>query len=159
METQNYFQLFDLATKYVIDKKLLDQKLFEKQAKFHPDNHIFSSEMQNSLEKSQEINLAYKVLKSDFLRAEYMLILNGCDIGAQELDQDFLMETFEWREQLNDKDLLPKLKLEIAENIDKTLLLLGYSLEKELYEQAKNEYIRLKFLKRFLEEIEKALVK
>jgi molecular chaperone HscB len=159
MATQNYFQLFDLETKYVIDKKQLDQKLFEKQAKFHPDNHIFSPSLQNNLEKSQELNLAYKVLKSDFMRAEYILILNGFDINIQELDQDFLMETFEWREQLNDYELLPELKLEIVKNIDKTMLSLGHSLEKELYEPAKNEYIRLKFLKRFLEEIEKALVK
>ncbi len=159
MTLRNFFQLFDLAPKYIIDKHLLDQKLFEKQSLFHPDKHTNHSEadQKEMLERSQEINLAYKTLKSDFLRAEYLLTLRDIDISKQELSPNFLMETFEWRERLENKDSLPSLRTEILSNIDKTMETLGFNFEKELYENAKNDYIRLKFLKRFLEEIEKAL--
>lgn len=159
MTLRNFFQLFDLAPKYIIDKHLLDQRLFEKQSLFHPDKHSNHSEagQKEMLERSQEINLAYKTLKSDFLRAEYLLTLRDIDISKQELSPNFLMETFEWRERLENKDSLTSLRIEILSNIDKTMETLGFNFEKELYDNAKNDYIRLKFLKRFLEEIEKAL--
>ncbi len=159
MTPKNLFKLFDLEPKYLIDKHLLDQKLFEMQSLFHPDKHInYATEDQaQMLERSQEINLAYKTLKSDFLRAEHLLSLQDIDISKEELSQDFLMETFEWREQLESKDALPLLKIEILTAIDKTMETLGFNLEKELYAEAKTDYIRLKFLKRFLEEIEKTL--
>lgn len=161
MKEQSYFQLFDLDFQYAIDKKLLDAKLFEKQREYHPDKYIHGTEelRKKVLEKSQEINYAYKILKNDFSRAEYILEQKGVNIKTQKLDQGFLMEIFEWREQLESKAELPNLQNTVTAIIDKTMHLLGYSLEKELYEQAKNEYIRLKFLKRFLEEIEKALNK
>ncbi len=153
--SQNYFELFNLDTKYSINKSELDEALFKLQSKYHPDKNPNT----DFLETSQTLNLAYKVLKSDFSRAEHLLILKGFDLINQKLDDQFLLETFEWREQLDNKDDLPKLKDYVKQNTDKTLLLLGNYLEKELYDQAKNEYIRLKFLKRFLEEIEKALMK
>lgn len=159
MTDKNFFQLFDLKVHFYIDKNLLDQKLFEKQSQFHPDKHINdSSEIQEKiLEKSQQLNYAYKILKSDFARAEHILHLQGIDLANERLSPAFLEETFEWRTRLSDNDSLPNLKSEVEATIAKTLANMGLLLEKKLYNEAKSDYIKLKFLKRFLEEIENAI--
>ncbi len=161
MTKQNFFQLFDLKVSFDIDKNLLDQKLFEKQAQFHPDKHINdSTEIQDKiLEKSQELNYGYKILKSDFSRAEHILSLQNIDLSKEVLSPEFLEETFEWRTRLNDTESLTDLRSEVQVDIRATLANMGNSLKKELYHEAKNDYIKLKFLKRFLEEIENTINK
>jgi molecular chaperone HscB len=155
----NYFELLGLKTAYIIDKDLLEKSFFAKQIEFHPDRHIRSDERtkQDALIKSQLINVAYETLRSDFKRAGYILKINQIDIDIEELDSEFLMEAFKWRESLEKNEQPEALKKSIEDSIDKTMQKLGLSLEKSLYESAKKEYIIVRFLKRFSEEIAKTI--
>jgi len=158
--TKNYFDLLEIQPSYLIDKDKLDENLFAKQIEFHPDKqrNLTDKQREIALEKSQELNSAYQILKSDFKRAQYLLKINNNDPDNESLDMEFLEESFAWREKLLDRENLATLTATIEDEIKKTMQKLGDSLQKELYTEGKKSYIRLKFLKRFLEEIEKTAV-
>src|SRR5690349_19634854 len=77
----NYFQLLGIGQQYNIDQSELKKQYFIMQSKYHPDK-INESQ---TLELSANINQAYKILQDDYLRAEYLLKLNGYVLNDETL--------------------------------------------------------------------------
>ena len=75
--TENYFKLLGLGMDYDLDREELKSKYLQMQMQFHPDRAKDEEEKRVFLEYSMKINEAEKVLKDDYLRAEYMLKLSG----------------------------------------------------------------------------------
>lgn len=101
----NYFELFELPVNINIDKTTLSKKYFELQKKYHPDFYAKADEadQQEALEKTSELNKAYKTLKDQDATIQYLLKLKGLlqEEEKYPLPPDFLMEVMELNENLS----------------------------------------------------------
>ena len=100
----NYFELYDIAVSFKVDKKALKKKFYELSRKFHPDFYTLENEAKQAeiLELSSLNNEAYKVLKDFNQRMKYVLDLKKviAEEGKNKIPQDFLMEMMDINENL-----------------------------------------------------------
>ena len=106
-DTPDYFELFDLAPAFSIDKAALEKKYRKLQALLHPDRHAAASGPQKraALRHSAQVNEAYGVLVDDCARAACLLRLQGVELDEERdttKDAAFLAEQMELRERLHD---------------------------------------------------------
>lgn len=156
----NYFELLELTPSFTLDKDLLENQFHQKLALVHPDKFISYSakEMELALECSAKITAAYATLKSKYNRASYILWLQGLTPeSTTPLDEGFLLETMEWREQLNSisDHAEAALFLHTMEQIEDTA---WHELQKAFtaleYPVAQVILAKIKFISRFIEELE-----
>ncbi|EFA84251.1 hypothetical protein PPL_03328 [Heterostelium album PN500] len=159
----NVFEVFSLEPSYRVDQKDLSHRFKQLQKKLHPDLFQQSTETEQSLSKDQStlINSAYNILKSPFLRAEFILNEKGYDLnGVSDVDPEVLSEILEVREEIEETDNEDKLK-EIAHDnrakmnhCEEELVNL---FQKQNYKDALGKTIYLRYLTRIQEEIHKRL--
>lgn len=103
----NYFELFDIPVSVTVDKSVLAKKYFELQKKYHPDFFVQEDEtsQQEALEKTSELNKAFKILKDPDATIQYLLKLKGLlqEEEKYPLPPEFLMEVMELNENLSDE--------------------------------------------------------
>ena len=158
---ERYFQLLDLQEEYTLDKKQLRKKYLEMQIKFHPDKAIGEKQKREFLEKSMKLNEAEKILKDDYLRAEYMLKLAGAElndytlrdaISTDELEE--IMEINEMVEATEDLHKLQKImKLKLQEK-EEMVGKLGSFFDENNIAKALDLTVRLKYLTNLVRNIE-----
>jgi molecular chaperone HscB len=123
----DYFRVFGVPTAFAIDVKELEQRYKEMTKVLHPDRFARADPQARraSLGRSVQLNEAWQTLKDPVRRAEYLLSLNGIDIGEMSgvgkpghsgehvtlpVPQVLLMEVLELREVLAEahaaKDLI-----------------------------------------------------
>jgi molecular chaperone HscB len=122
----NHFELLNLEQRYDIDFRLLQKQYLLKQAFYHPDRASSGSNRIKNLDISMQLNEAYKILKDDYMRAEYLLkILKKFDenilhesLTASELEEIIesheeldLMDSVESLQRLKDNKMLAKSKM------------------------------------------------
>ncbi len=106
--SKSYFALLDLPERFAIDPAELERRYREKSRHWHPDRFSRApvSERAQVLQRATELNEAYRTLRSDGKRAEYVLRLHGVDVRDESnkpaLDPAFLGEILELREELAD---------------------------------------------------------
>jgi len=146
----NAFEIFDINAQFTVDFKVLKNKFIELQSACHPDKFIGKDDEQViSIVNSTHVNKCYKTLKTDIKRAELLLDLQNIKIeGAQITDMEFLSNSFEWRESNMEDEVEGEYKLALKK-FDEM-----YS--KEEFVAAKDIFLKLKFYKRFLDEVEDA---
>ena len=167
----NYFELYGLPVLMKVDASEIRQKFFELSRKYHPDFHTGSGEAEQSeaLERSSDVNRAYKVFQNVDDTIKYVLQLKSLihEEEKYELDPEFLMEVLEINEELMDLETEPNPeKLEKCELKTKELLTQiykdvapivenyqeGVTTEKELL-QVKGYYYKKKYLQRILDKV------
>ena len=81
----DYFQFFGLGRKLHVDVADLEREFYALSRKLHPDLHASDADEQQkwSLEKSSQLNDAYRTLKDPIARTEYLLHLEGVDFDEQ----------------------------------------------------------------------------
>ena len=101
----NYFELFDIPVSVTVDRGVLAKKYFELQKKYHPDFFAQEDEstQQEALEKTSELNKAFKILKDPDATIQYLLKTKGLlqEEEKYPLPPDFLMEVMELNENLS----------------------------------------------------------
>jgi molecular chaperone HscB len=102
-----YFELFDLPRKLWIEMGALEQKFLQLSWKLHPDNFVNASEHERelSLQRSSELNDAYRVLRDPVARVEYLLGIEGARKEGEHKQQappELLEEVFELNEALDE---------------------------------------------------------
>ncbi|MEQ1601179.1 MAG: Fe-S protein assembly co-chaperone HscB [Methylophilaceae bacterium] len=101
----NYFELFGLAPRFTIDMHSLEQSFRQLQSELHPDRHAGNSEAEQrvALQKSTQVNDAYRTLRNPVTRARCLIDLAGVlGLEAKTLTPGFLMAQMEWRESIED---------------------------------------------------------
>jgi len=103
---RNYFELFDVPRKLWIEMSALEKKFLELSWKLHPDKFVNASaeEQELSLQRSSELNDAYRVLRDPVARVEYLLGLEGMRKEGEHKQQappELLEEVFELNESLD----------------------------------------------------------
>jgi molecular chaperone HscB len=113
----DHFEVFGLPRRYHVDVVDLESRYLALQKETHPDRFAkaLPRERLEAVVRNTEVNDAYKVLKHDTKRAEYLLKLEGIDIGEEKpkpttpstgstkqmvVDAKLLMEVMELRESL-----------------------------------------------------------
>src|SRR5690348_10322995 len=103
----DYFSFFALPRKLQINDGDLEQRFHQLSWKLHPDNFVRASEFERNLalERSSELNDAYRTLRDPILRVEYLLLRAGVrkeGTTKQQAPPELLEEVFELNEALDE---------------------------------------------------------
>ncbi len=174
----DYFELFGMDREFDVDVDELGRRYLERSKEVHPDRFVNapSRERVAALQRSIQLNDAYKTLKKPIPRAEYMLASEGVTIGANEsLGPEFLMEIMERREELQQAKLagergrLDELEDSMLERRDAALARVGELFRAitgdagagvpaeergRVLAQVKDQLIALRYIARYLEELD-----
>jgi molecular chaperone HscB len=98
--TTDYFAVYDLPRRLALDTGELQKKFYAKSREWHPDRFATASavEQNRALDMTSTLNNAYRILRDPLQRAEYLLSLEGFDIGEQRsknVPPELLEEVFE----------------------------------------------------------------
>jgi len=159
----NYFELFSLPERPIIDRSVLSKKFFELQRKFHPDYHTDDTENEqlDILELSSAVNKAYTIFKDDQKTIAYYLQTKGFleEEEKYNLPADFLMEMMEVNELLDDGEIA-KVKALIADTeaqmdlqFHQIVANLSDNIAQAEVLKIKDYYFRKKYLRRILDRL------
>jgi molecular chaperone HscB len=114
----DFFQVFGLRRAFQIDLEALEREFHRLSRRLHPDRFARASEQERewSLTDTALLNDAYRTLKDPLFRTEYLLKLEGAEIGEQHAGKnrpangndpsrvpaDLLEEVFELNMQLEE---------------------------------------------------------
>lgn len=103
----DYFSFFALPQKLQIDEPALEQRFHQLSWKLHPDNFMKASEYERNLalERSSELNDAFRTLRDPISRVEYLLLRAGVrkeGTTKQQAPPELLEEVFELNESLDE---------------------------------------------------------
>ncbi len=154
----NHFELFNLPVALDIDLATLKTEFLKLQQQYHPDK---TSDKDQALIKSSEINQAYKILSQVDSRAGYLLGLKKQDYHLDQSisDFEFLQDALEIREQLDDarsSEELQSLKVEVQQWIDGLVREFKIDYESEDWGEARDTVRKLRFFVKVMADIEKA---
>jgi molecular chaperone HscB len=151
----NYFEIFKINKSFKIDKELVEKQYLTFQKQFHPDKVGISE-----IEKSILINDAYKTLLDDFLRAAYILKLENINIlddtKAPQVSFETLTKIMELQEKISESDNLNELsniKKSLQDEVKLQFTEVSKFLLENNFEKAAQELIKIKYLKKSLEDI------
>ncbi|MGA3125347.1 MAG: Fe-S protein assembly co-chaperone HscB [Candidatus Korobacteraceae bacterium] len=84
-EPTDFFSFFGLPRRLELDEAALESEFYALNRKLHPDVYSRASarEQQWSLEKTSQLNDAYRTLKDPISRTEYLLMLEGIQLEEQ----------------------------------------------------------------------------
>jgi molecular chaperone HscB len=96
----DYFEIFGIKRRLDLDVDALQQTFYRLSRQLHPDRYTRRSarEQQYALEATALLNDAWRVLRDPVQRAEYVLSMEGLDIGEQrskDVPPELLEEVFE----------------------------------------------------------------
>lgn len=84
-EPTDFFSFFGLPRRLEIEEAALEREFYALSRKLHPDVYSRASEREQawSLEKTSQLNDAYRTLKDPISRTEYLLQLEGIELEEQ----------------------------------------------------------------------------
>jgi molecular chaperone HscB len=103
----DYFGFFGWPQKLTIDPASLEEQFHKLSWKLHPDNFVRASEEERnlSLDRSSQLNDAYRTLRDPIARIEYLLLRLGLrkeGTTKQQAPPELLEEVFELNESLDE---------------------------------------------------------
>src|SRR3954470_11591822 len=102
----NHFELFEIPVTLQPDLQQVKQKFYLLSRKYHPDFFTQENDFEQAeaLEKSSQVNKAFKVFQNRDETIKYVLQLKGLleEEEKYNLPADFLMEMMELNEQMMD---------------------------------------------------------
>jgi molecular chaperone HscB len=107
LHLENHFELFGLAPRYALDEAALDRAWRDIQAQVHPDRYAGAGDAERrvSMQRTTQVNEAYRVLRDPLERAAYLLALRGIDPKFESdtgMPPEFLMRQMDFREALDE---------------------------------------------------------
>ena len=100
----SYFELLGLPERFDLDRAAIEHAYLERSKEAHPDRFASApaGERLAAVQRSIELNDAYKTLRRPTTRAEYLLGRHGLAIGDNERidDHELLMKILSLREEL-----------------------------------------------------------
>ena len=165
----DHFTLFGLPQRFNVDASALDRRYREIAAQVHPDRFTQAGDAERrlSLQWATRVNEAYQTLKKPLSRAQYLLLLAGHDVGAENntaMPPEFLMEQMEWREAVAEARLacehgeLEQLHHRVRQRMNSRYeQLAGLLDDQHDYPLAADRVRRLMFLEKLLFDIDDAM--
>lgn len=173
----DYYTFFGFERKLALDASLLQKRFYELSREYHPDRFAQkpAADRLKAEEASAILNDGYRVLRDPVQRAEYVLKLEGFDIGEQrskDVPPELLEEVFELNmalEELRHGDEEARDSLREARNkflgmrdaIDSELDSLGRrydeSKDRAILQQIRGVLNRRRYIRNLVAEVEKEL--
>lgn len=162
----NYFELFEQPISFELDLDRLTSQYYNLSKKYHPDRFTLASEQDQAaaLEKSAEVNKAFKILKDENSRIRYILDLFNAapQEGKEKMSQEFLLEMMDLNEAImeykfdpsNEKEVKIREQIETFKvELDTTAHPLKANFDfsnpnREELDKIKTLYLKKKYLKR-----------
>jgi len=174
----DYYELLGVSRGLNLSLDALQQRYYELSRQLHPDRFMQKpeAERQRALDMSSALNDAYRTLKDPIKRANYLLALEGFDIGEQrskDVPPELLEEVFDLNmalEEMRGGDDSVRPRLEQAEKdfegmlgeSDQQLAALFANYDaaqsREVLSQIRNALNRRKYIQNLVSEVERALV-
>ena len=162
----NYFTLFGVGQKYLIDKNELEKKYFALQLQYHPDRAVGKSEQEKIeiIKMSADINQAYASLMDDVERANHLLDIVGVRVNKEKDNtykpsQALLVEQMELRERASDIESGNENKAELLSHIEAEFIGaqkdFNESFVNKDYSTAAQAAIKLRYLDKLKQELDK----
>jgi len=151
----DYFAFFGLPYKLNLDPKQLEREFYSLSRHLHPDTNAISSEREQewSLQKSSQLNDAYRTLKDPIARTEYLLRLQGVHLEEQsKAATDEARRTGQVKKQTVPPDLLEQV-------FELNMQLEEMRMNKKMGEEDRNLESELRDTKKQLQEKHDALRK
>lgn len=175
----DYFSVLGVKRGYGVDVAEMERRYRELSRQIHPDRFARADARARraSMERSVQLNAAWKTLRDPVKRAEYLLSLAGFEVGGEEgtfrrgadggrervpVPQDLLLEVMELREGLldaraeGDQARVASLTAEVSARrragMGRVATALGA--EPADLESASRELVAVRYYDRFLEEVE-----
>ncbi|HTB17075.1 MAG TPA: Fe-S protein assembly co-chaperone HscB [Bryobacteraceae bacterium] len=173
----DYYALIGVPRGLNLSLDALQQRYYELSRKLHPDRFMQKpeAERQRALDMSSALNDAYRTLKDPIKRAQYLLALEGFDIGEQrskDVPPELLEEVFELNmalEEMRSGDDSARPQLEQAEKnftnmlgeSDRRLVVLSQqydvSQSRDVLGEIRNLLNRRKYIQNLVSEVERTL--
>jgi molecular chaperone HscB len=173
----DYYELFGIPRSLNLSLDALQQRYYELSRQLHPDRFMQKpeAERQRALDMSSALNDAYRTLKEPIKRAQYLLSLEGFDIGEQrskDVPPELLEEVFELNmalEEMRGGDDSARPQLEQADkNFTNMLAETDQQLEalfgrhdagqsREVLSEIRNVLNRRKYIQNLVSEVERIL--
>jgi molecular chaperone HscB len=162
---QDFFQLFNLPTRFQIDSDMLERRFLALQVQVHPDKfaHLSDVEQRHAMQWATRVNEGYQTLRSPLDRARYLLSLQGVDTQEDSntaMPLDFLMQQMEWREALEEAEQARDVEAleSLEQRVQHEMRILQQQLAVDIddtreYAAASGIVRKLKFLEKLGEEI------
>lgn len=166
---QDFFSLFGLPRRFQLDEVALELAYHDLQGQVHPDRyaHLPDVEKRRSMQWATRVNEGFRRLRKPLSRAQYLLELEGVDVGLHTntaMSPSFLMEQMEWREAVEEArsagetEELEQLHLRVRQQARELLGELEHALdERHDFEEAASLVRRLMFMEKIKHEIDDAL--
>jgi molecular chaperone HscB len=174
----DYYEIFGLPRSLNLSLDGLQERFYRLSREFHPDRFIRKpdAERQRALDMSSALNDAYRTFKDPIKRAQYLLGLEGFEIGEQrskDVPPELLEEVFELNmalEEMRAGDDSARPQLEQADkNFTRTLAESDEQLQslfqqydsarsRDTLVQIRNLLNRRKYIQNLVAEVERALV-
>ncbi len=164
----DYYGFFGFPRKLALDTSALQKRFYELSRQFHPDRFAQKTraERDQAEESTAILNDGYRILKDPVARAEYVLKLEGFDIGEQrskDVPPELLEEVFEFNMALEDPDAnLQEFKtrfVAMGEEIDSTLQSLFAQFDstgdKAVLAQIRNVLNRRRYIRNLIQQADK----
>lgn len=116
-QADSLFPLLGLEPCFDLDMEKLEAAYFRQQRLFHPDRFTGRppAERQAALQRSADINEAYRMIKNPLTRAQCLLAQHGIRVGTDRdnvaPDRRLLMDTMERREAIDEADSPERVKI------------------------------------------------
>jgi molecular chaperone HscB len=173
-----YYELFGIPRGLNLSLEDLQTRYYQLSRELHPDRFMRKpeAERQRALDMSSALNDAYRTLKDPIKRAQYLLALEGFDIGEQrskDVPPELLEEVFELNmalEEMRSGDDSARPQLEQAEKNFSHMLcdsdaqlqslfeLYDASRSRDVLAQIRNALNRRKYIQNLVSEVERTLV-
>jgi molecular chaperone HscB len=164
----DYFQVLGADRVFDVDLAALERRYKDLTRVLHPDRFARADPRARraSLERTVQINQAWRTLKDPVRRAEYLLSLSGIDareqggMGAQRaVPQELLVEVLELREGLaearaaRDDEAVARLASLVRARRDEAMSSVALALAGGALQDAARALVSVRYHERFLEEV------
>jgi molecular chaperone HscB len=173
----DYYELLGIPRSLNLSLDALQKRFYELSRQLHPDRFMQQpeAERQRALDNSSALNDAYRTLKDPIKRAQYLLTLEGFDIGEQrskDVPPELLEEVFELNmalEEMRGGDDSARPQLEQAEKnfagllveSDQQLLALfvqyDFARSRHILIEIRNVLNRRKYIQNLVSQVESTL--
>lgn len=179
---KTHFDIFGLERRYELDLSELERRYRELSRQLHPDRFARATPQERLLavQKTTELNDAFRVLKDETRRAEYLLLIEGIDVGddkpralgsvggarAIKVDPALLMEIVELREALTearmagDEAKIGELTAEVQDRRREAIgtVQVGFAAlaagDRSRLDEVAQALVSMRYFARFLDEVE-----
>lgn len=171
--SKTFFDVLGVPRAFHLDASALEAQLRALSKQFHPDRFAKAAphERMVALQRTTELNDAYRVLKDPVRRAEYLLKLEGIDVADERSAQvkappALLAEVLELNESLadarlaHDRDQVEALAAEVRARRERAMRAVdeGFGAfekgDRSMLRQVAEALVAMRYHARFLEQVE-----